>query len=96
MKKRTLTFSAKLFFRKSEPKALLPDEEIQLLKRENEESRKHAMPDGVINNSFGDGSFVNNISRIQSTTNADGLSSVVERRIIEPRSGQTIGDQESL
>jgi hypothetical protein len=85
-----------LFFWRKKNTSTVSLEELALLERENEESRKHALPDGPINNTYGDGSSFNNISRIQSTTNQSGLGAIVERKAFEPRSGQPQADQEAL
>jgi hypothetical protein len=45
---------------------------------------------------FGDGSFVNNISRAQFTVGEDGIESIISRRILEPRQGQSQSDREAL
>lgn len=45
---------------------------------------------------FGDGSFLNNISRIQATLGEHGLGSIVSRRIFEPRKGWPKDEQEKL
>ena len=87
---------AKLPFRRKKPENFLSQREEEILKRESEESSKHAMPDLSTNNTFGDGSFINNISRIQSTSNQNGLGAIIERRVFEPREGQSKGDKESL
>jgi len=71
-------------------------EEVEALLRENAESMKHALPDAPTNNSFGNGSAFNNISRIQATINENGLGAIVERRVFEPREGQSGSDQEAL
>jgi hypothetical protein len=89
--KRVFSFRKKV--RKSQP---LTEREEMILKREMQESQDHALPDAPSNNSYGDGSFTNNISRIQATTNQNGLGSIAERRVFEPRSGQYQSDQESL
>jgi len=85
------------FWRRKKRKELtIGPRELEILIRENEESREHRIPDAPSNNSYGDGSFTNNISRIQATTNQNGLGSIAERRVFEPRSGQSQSDQESL
>ena len=98
-KKKTRFFLKRVFFFWSKTPSddtLFSERERDLLEQENEESSKHAMPDATTGNAFGDGNFFNNISRIQSTTNQNGLGAIVERRVIEPRSGQSPVDQESL
>lgn len=86
----------KIMFWKRTQKLVLSEKEREILERENEESRNHAIPDSPASNVFGDGSFINSISRIQSTTSQNGLGEIAKRRVIEPRSGQNQNDQDSL
>ena len=85
-----------LFFWRKKQILELTNEEAEVLLRENAESRDHALPDAAVNDSFGNGSFFNNISRIQATTNQSGLGAIVERKVFEPRIGQSKNDQEAL
>jgi hypothetical protein len=74
----------------------LSPEQIALEIREQEESNRSAIPDAVHSDSFGEGSFINNISKVQMTTLQNGMGAVAERRIFEPRKFQEQDDQETL
>ena len=52
--------------------------------------------DETVSDSFGDGGFLNSISRIQATLGERGLGSIVSRRIFEPRKGWPKDEQEKL
>jgi len=81
----------------NKPKEIvLNSRELSILQRENEESSKHAMPNAIMGDSFGEGSITNNISRIASTVSQSGPNSLVTRRVLEPRKGWGKSEQEKL
>lgn len=73
----------------------LDQEEFIREKRERAESARNPMGD-PISDVFGDGSFVNNVSRAQFTVGEDGIESIIARRVVEPRQGQSQADREAL
>jgi len=73
----------------------LSQEELERERRERAESRRAPMGDPSTD-VYGDGSFVNNISRAQFTVNEGGIESLIARRVFEPRQGQSQSDQEAL
>ena len=70
--------------------------ESQLLESELAESASSAMPSDTSSDTFGDGSFVNNISRINATMGQSGLAGIVLRRVFEPRKGWQKEDKEKF
>ncbi len=81
----------------SKPKEIVLDSREQsILQRENEESAKHAMPNAIMGDTFGDGSSINNVSRIASTVGQSGPNSLVTRRVLEPRKSWGKSEQEKL
>ena len=82
-------------FFKRRKAAPLDQEELIREERERAESARNPMGDPS-SDAFGDGSFVNNISRAQFTVGEDGIESIISRRILEPRQGQSQSDREAL
>ncbi len=74
------------------PKDLTPKQR-ELLERELAESASSAMPSDTSSDTFGDGSSINNISRIQATVNQRGMGGITARRIFEPRKGWSKNDK---
>lgn len=72
-----------MFKKKSENCVQLTEKELEILKRETEESQKSAMPDNLGTNVFGGGNYVT--SKFRFSVNQNGILSVVSRRIFEPR-----------
>jgi len=73
----------------------LDQEELIREKRDRAESARNPMGDPS-SDVFGDGSFVNNVSRAQFTVGEDGIESIIARRAFEPRQGQSQADREAL
>ena len=86
------------FFRRRKriPLENLTLKESELLERELAESSSSAMPSDTSSDTFGDGSFVNNISRINATMGQRGLAGIVLRRVFEPRKGWRKEDKEKF
>ena len=70
--------------------------EKQLLESELAESASSAMPSDIDSDTFGDGSSVNNISRIQLTMGQGGIAGIALRRVFEPRKGWRKEDKEKF
>lgn len=68
----------------------------ELLARELAESASSAMPSDTSSDTFGDGSFINNISRAQATLNQRGMGGITARRIFEPRKGWSKNDKNEI
>jgi len=70
--------------------------EKQLLESELAESANSAIPSDIDSDTFGDGSSVNNISRVQATIFQGGIAGIVLRRVFEPRRGWRKEDKEEF
>ena len=86
------------FFRRRKriPLENLTLKESELLERELAESSSSAMLSDTSSDTFGDGSFINNISRVQSTMGLRGMGGIVARRIFEPRKGWRKEDKDKF
>lgn len=82
--------------RKRFPLENLTPKERELLASELAESASSAMLSDTGSDTFGDGSFINNISRIQATVNQRGMGGIVARRIFEPRKGWNKSDRNQI
>lgn len=87
-----------MFFNFLKRRKLVPLEDLdsrqrELLARELAESANSAMPSEMGSDTFGDGSSINNISRVQATVNQRGMGGISARRIFEPRKGWSKNDR---
>ena len=73
----------KLFRNQGSKTVALAEKELEILKRETEESQKSAMPDNLGTDAFGGGNYVT--SKLRLAVNQNGLLGIVSRRIFEPR-----------
>ncbi len=78
-------FISKYFSRNKKQNEILSEREKGILERELKESTNSSMPSSTSTNTFGDGSSINNISRISATINQNEITGIVGRRITEPR-----------
>jgi hypothetical protein len=85
-----------LFRRRKVEEKKLSERELQILERELAESLKSAIPNETSSDSFGDGSSINNVSRIQATVNQKGMEGIVSRRVFEPRKGWNKSDKNQI
>ena len=86
------------FLRRRKPISLenLTLHDKQVLESELAESSSSAMPSDTSSDTFGDGSFVNNISRINAAMGQRGIAGIVLRRVFEPRKGWRKEDKEKF
>lgn len=86
------------FLRRRKPisQANLTLKEKQLLESELAESASSAIPSDIDSDTFGDGSSVNNISRVQAIIFQGGIAGIVLRRVFEPRRGWRKEDKEKF
>jgi len=82
--------------RKRIPPDDLNPRQKELLARELAESASSAMPSDTSSDTFGDGSSINNISRVQATVNQRGMGGITARRIFEPRKGWSKNDRDKI
>jgi hypothetical protein len=66
------------------------------LQREDAEAAHPAMPDTIQRNTFGNGSFMNNVSRIPMTVEESGIADIVSRGVFEPREGWRKDEEEKI
>jgi hypothetical protein len=85
-----LSLSVLSIFKRKESPAPLSEREILILAREEEESRRSAMPNESSSNLNG-GPLTS--SKMQATVNHNGPSAVISRRNTEPRNGWTSEDK---
>ena len=80
--------------KKNEP---LSGEEIELLRRENEESARSALPDANDGNPFAGGPIFGIAgSNIQLALGGRAIKAVTEKRVDEPREGPGADEQDKL
>lgn len=70
------------FFKKKVIRTLSP-EEVAILKRENEESRLHAMPDNLQSSLSGESTLAT--PKLRQGIFQNGIQAIVGRRVLEPR-----------